>query len=296
MQRGPIRHARRISVNGKVNKLNAETTFYPPIMAVVREFHIVENYRPDRRVEAPFSEDDVDRFAQQGYLLLPQALDGTQVERLREATERVASEEGAKAGLGGFFLRHLMDKDEEFLRLLDHPKFLPLARLMLGPQVRALPVTARVAVPGEKDQQVEWHIHQRLVPRPLPPFFSQPVVLDTLIYLDDVDEETGPLQVVPGSHRITQEGIPSKVGDLPLQVTLMPKAGDAIMLHGNLWHRALPTTERGRRRRLIIYPFAPAWVELPSFGARPEGGLMAALSRDADLDLKEVLGECDRLY
>lgn len=265
-------------------------------MAIVREFHIVENYRPDRRVEAPFSEEDIERFAEHGYLLLPQALDPAQTERLREATERVAAAEGAKAGLGGFFLRHLMDKDREFLSLLDHPKLLPLARLMLGPQVRVLPVTARVAVPGEKDQQVEWHIHQRLVPRPLPPFFSQPVVLDTLIYLDDVDEETGPLQVVPGSHRNTQEEIPSKTTDLPGQITLMPKAGDAIMLHGNLWHRALPTTERGRRRRLIIYPFAPAWVELPSFGSRPAEGLMNALARDADLDLKEILGECDRLY
>ncbi|MGV3618875.1 MAG: phytanoyl-CoA dioxygenase family protein [Fimbriimonas sp.] len=265
-------------------------------MSVVRDFHIVEHYRPDRRVEAAVTEADLANFAEQGYLLMPGAIEAAQLSELRDATERVADQERQAGGFGGIFLRHLMDKDEAFLRLLDHPKFLPLARLMLGPMVRALPVTARIAIPGEPDQKVEWHIHQRLVPNPLPPFFSQPVVLDTLIYLDDVDEETGPLQVVPGSHRITQEGIPDKEGDLPGQITLMPKAGDAIMVHGNLWHRALPTTERGHRRRLIIYPFAPTWVNLPSFGAQPKEGLLKALLKDADLDMREVLGDCERLY
>ncbi len=265
-------------------------------MGIVREFHIVENYRPDRVVKAPFSEEQIARFADDGYLLLPQAFDEAARTTLADATERIAEREASKAGGGGIFLRHLMDKDPAFLALLDHPNLLPLARLMLGPMVRALPVTARIAVPGEPNQQVEWHIHQRLVPRPLPPFFSQPVVLDTLIYLDDVDEETGPLQVVPGSHRITQEAIPSRTGDLPGQITLMPKAGDAIMLHGNLWHRALPTTSKGRRRRLIIFPFGPTWVNLPSFGARPADGLLEELAKGADADLLEVLGECERLY
>jgi ectoine hydroxylase-related dioxygenase (phytanoyl-CoA dioxygenase family) len=265
-------------------------------MGIVRDFHIVENYRPERRVEAPFSEEDISKFAADGFLLLPGAFNKSECQALAEAIERIAEREGSKAGGGGIFLRHLMDKEEAFLPLLDHPKLLPLARLMLGPMVRALPVTARIAIPGEPGQLVEWHIHQRLVPRPLPPFFSQPVVLDTLIYLDDVDEETGPLQVVPGSHKITQEGIPSKSEDLPGQVTLMPKAGDAIMLHGNAWHRALPTTEKGHRRRLIIFPFGPAWASLPSFGKRPSGGLLDELAKTADPDLLEVLGDCERLY
>ncbi|HWD39744.1 MAG TPA: phytanoyl-CoA dioxygenase family protein [Fimbriimonas sp.] len=265
-------------------------------MPVTRDFHIVENYRPERPVEAPISEEDVARFADDGYIHLPAALTEDQCKRLREATDSVASKEGAKAGAGGFFLRHLMDKDEAFLELLNHPLFLPIARIMLGPMVRVLPVTARVAVPGEPNQSVEWHIHQRLVPRPLPPFFSQPVALDTLIYLDDVDEETGPLQVVPGSHRITQEEIPNKSADQPGQVTLMPKAGDAIMTHGNVWHRALPTTEKGRRRRLIIFPFGPAWVALPTYGVRPKDGLLDKLAASADPDMRELLGDCERIY
>lgn len=265
-------------------------------MGVTRNFVIIENRRPNRPVAAPISEATLDSFANDGFVLLEGAISAPAQKELIAAIERVADREGARAGSAGIFLRHLMDKDEAFLELLHHPLFLPIARLMLGPMVRVLPLTARIAIPGEPNQNVDWHIHQRLVPNPLPPFFSQPVVLDTLIYLDDVDEETGPLQVVPGSHRITQEGIPDHTADLPGQRTLMPKAGDAIMLHGNVWHRALPTTPKGRRRRLLILPFGPAWANLPSFGIRPAGGLLDQLMDNADPDLREVLGDCEGLY
>ncbi len=265
-------------------------------MAIVRDFQIVENYRPYRHVEAAVTEEDITRFTEDGYLHLPGALSVAQTAALTVAVERIAEAESSKAGGGGIFLRHLMDKDQAFLNLLEHPQFLPIARVMLGPMVRALPVTARIAVPGEENQAVEWHIHQRLVPNPMPPFFSQPVVIDTLIYLDDVDEETGPLQVLPGSHRMTQEALLDKSADQPGQVTLMPKAGDAIMTHGNVWHRALPTTPRGRRRRLIIFPFGPTWVNLPTFGARPINGLLEAMVDSTDPDMLELMGECERLY
>ncbi len=265
-------------------------------MAIVRDFHIVENYRPDRRIEAPITEAQLSRFAEDGFIVLEGAFDAAACQSLAEATERVAAAEQVVPGPGGVFLRHLMDKDEVFLNLIYHPLFLPIARLMLGPMVRALPVTARIAYPGEPSQAVDWHIHQRLVPVPTPPFFSLPVVLDTLIYLDDVDAETGPLQVVPGSHLRGEVPIPSRNDDLPGQLTLMPKAGDAIMMHGNVWHRALPTTAKGRRRRLIIFPFGQAWANLPSFGARPADGLLDQLMKTADPDLREVLGDCERLY
>lgn len=265
-------------------------------MSTKRDFTIVENHRPHRPVEAPCSESDLARFADDGFLVLPGAIEPSQCDGLVDATERICREEGHEAGGGGIFLRHLMDKDRAFLELLRQEPFLSIARLMLGPMVRVLPTTARIAVPGKEAQEVSWHIHQRLVPEPRPPFFSQPVVLDTLIYLDDVDEETGPLLVVPGSHRITQHGIPHHHADLPNQVKRMPRRGDAIMMHGNVWHRALLTTPRGRRRRLLIHPFGPAWVDLPTYGERPRDGLLDSLAVDADPELRELLGMTDQLY
>ena len=101
---------------------------------------------------------------------------------------------------------------------------------------------------------------------------------------------------MPGTHRITDRGLPTKTGDIDGMVTIMPKAGDAIFTHGNVWHRALPTTPLGHRRRLLILPYAPAWVDLPTFGARPVGGLLEKMAHGADAETRELLGDTEGIY
>ncbi len=34
----------------------------------------------------------------------------------------------------------------------------------------------------------------------------------------------------------------------------------------NLWHLARPTTSAGRRRRLPLYPYTPAWLQPAPYG------------------------------
>ncbi|MEK9984451.1 MAG: phytanoyl-CoA dioxygenase family protein [Opitutae bacterium] len=77
--------------------------------------------------------------------------------------------------------------------------------------------------------------------------------LNRLIYSHDLDEKTGGYTaVVPGSHKLGL--LPA--GD-PLTapsdrvVTLKPKRGDLLMLHGHTWHRVLPTNQM--RRHSINY-------------------------------------------
>jgi hypothetical protein len=142
-----------------------------------------------------------------------------------------------------------------------------------------------------------WHFHQRVIPGPMPPFFCRPHVLDCLIYLDDANEANGPLCVVPGTHHRIQEEMPQEThGDIPGQVTLELPAGSCVMIHGALWHRALPTRPEGTIRRLLILPYAASWLKLPSYGARPADGLMQALYKDADQETRELLGVPEGLY
>jgi hypothetical protein len=68
------------------------------------------------------------------------------------------------------------------------------------------------------------------------------------------------------------------------------------MIHGALWHRALPTRPEGTIRRLLILPYAASWLKLPSYGARPADGLMQALYKDADQETRELLGVPEGLY
>jgi ectoine hydroxylase-related dioxygenase (phytanoyl-CoA dioxygenase family) len=115
----------------------------------------------------------------------------------------------------------------------------------------------------------------------------------TLIYLDDIDEATGPLCVVPGTHLLTQGNdlLPNDYEDKDDQVVLYPSAGTCIPIHGALWHRAKPVLENGRIRRLLILQYSATWMkqnEMPVYESLK--GWPAERVRAADPDTRELLG------
>ena len=281
-----------------------------PIAALPRHsisYRILNNYRADpiREIDVYASPEEIAFFREQGYLVRERLFTPAQTERLRAALQEVADREIAEgqvsvstgAGFGGLFLRHLMDKHPDFLELFRFAPTLSVARAMLGPQVQVLPLTARISYPDQPNQQTEWHIHQRVHTNPPAPFFSFPHVLDTLIYLDDLNEANGLLSVVPGTHLHTHEDVPKNLcDDIAGQVDLRLPAGSVVLIHGNLWHRALPTTPQGTVRHLLILPYAASWLKLPSYSARPENGLMRPLYANADAETRELLGLPEGLY
>ncbi len=256
---------------------------------------------PLRRVEVAASPEELRAFTEDGFLVRERLFAGEQLDRLRAALDEVAAAERAKSGrgeglsasrrFGGLFLRHLMDKHPAFLDLLRFQPLLSVARAQLGPQVQVRGLSARITYPDQPNQETHWHFHQRLIPDPLPPFFSQPQTIDSLIYLDDVTDATGPLAVVPGSHRRTDEDLPAEeYGDLPGQILLRLPAGSCVMCHGALWHRALPNRPDGTVRRLLLLGYGPTWMKQSIYGERPEDGLTTALLDGADEETRELLG------
>jgi ectoine hydroxylase-related dioxygenase (phytanoyl-CoA dioxygenase family) len=156
-------------------------------------------------------------------------------------------------------------------------------------QVRGL--SARVTYPDQPAQETHWHFHQRLIPDPIPAFFSRPQTIDALIYLDDADDANGPLCVLPGSHqRVNEDLREEEYGELPGQVTLRLPAGSCVMCHGSLWHRALPNRPEGTVRRLLLLGYGPTWMKQSIYGEKPENGLTEGLLRDADEQTRELLG------
>jgi hypothetical protein len=256
-----------------------------------------------RTVDVHATPGEVAHLVEEGYLVREGLLAG-RLEALREGLEDVlARESGSRTAVSGpqrfsgIFLRHLMEKHPAFLDLFRFEPLLSIARAVLGPQVQVRPMTARVSSPDAVNQGTQWHFHQRVIPEPLPPFFSRPHVLDCLIYLDDVDAASGPVCVVPGSHRWIEEDLAGeRFDEIPGQVTLLPRAGDCVIVHGALWHRAMPTTPAGSLRRMLIQPYAAAWLSLPSYGVRPENGLMRPLFENPDPETKELLGIAEGLY
>jgi ectoine hydroxylase-related dioxygenase (phytanoyl-CoA dioxygenase family) len=253
---------------------------------------------PARPVEVLASPEEIEQLAQDGYLARPNTLSPERVTRLRAAIDEVAAAElGAAAKVstssrfGGLFLRHLADKHQAFLDLLTFQPVLSVVRGVLGPQVQLRGFSARISYPNEPNQETHWHFHQRVVPDPLPAFYSRPQSIEALLYLDDANDASGPLSVVPGSHNwIERDLAAEQYGDLPGQVTLRPTAGTCVFVHGSLWHRAHANTPQGHLRRLLIVGYGPTWMKPSIYGAKPQNGLTAKLLEDADAETKELLG------
>ena len=71
--------------------------------------------------------------------------------------------------------------------------------------------------------------------------------LNRLVYTMDIDERNGgALELVPGSHRFGELPSSSVEHDFAQRITLAPRKGTLIFLHGHTWHSVRPVGRGGR--------------------------------------------------
>jgi ectoine hydroxylase-related dioxygenase (phytanoyl-CoA dioxygenase family) len=255
----------------------------------------------ERDIEVYASEEELHHLVEEGYLVRERLFQGEALERLRNALDEVALREtgglhqvdGANnRQFGGVFLRYLADKHPAFLELVDFPPTVSVARAVLGPLVQIRTFGCRITVPGEPNQETHWHQHHQVASAPLPPWFVRPHGLDCLIYLDEIDDDNGPLCVRPGSHKeVVSSDLPADLyDDLPDQVVLRLPAGSVVMMHCMLWHRARPPKPERKNRRVLLLNYTPTWMKQAPYGVKPENGLTQPLLDSGDPELRELLG------
>ncbi len=255
---------------------------------------------PHRPVTVDASPQEVEHFVHDGFLVRERLFEA-HLERLRSALDEVVATEYGELGrrsavqssrqYGGLYVWHLMNKHPTFLELLSCQPIISVIRAVLGPQVQVRGTWGRIAYPGEPNQETHWHFHQRVIPEPLPPFFCRPHIVDALIYLDDVNDANGPLCVVPGSHQWIEEDLADDdYLDKPGQRLLHLAAGSCVLVHGSLWHRAMPTRRDGTIRRTLLVGFGPTWMKRWSQEEPMSSPLTEALLADADQETRELLG------
>lgn len=194
--------------------------------------------------------------------------------------------------VGGAYLRHLLEKNAAFEKLMHLETPLAIARLVLGPQVQFDELAGRISNLASDNPEITWHIHHRVLTTPQPPFFSYPHGINCLLYLDDVDMARGPLCVLPGSHLSDQAPSAKDSSDKRGQKVLTVTAGDAVLIHANLWHRSLPSLIRFGSRRLLILGYLPAWFkteEKSNYTPRPY--VRQRLKANDDIEVRELAGE-----
>ncbi|MBC7808631.1 MAG: phytanoyl-CoA dioxygenase family protein [Akkermansiaceae bacterium] len=250
---------------------------------------------PPREVAVHAAPQEVADLVEHGFIVREKLVAGRDLEALRDAADEIEAryletqKPGQGNGFGGLFVRNIIDEHPVIESLLlQNPVLVSVARAVLGPQVQVHASVLRVAYPELENQGVEWHFHQRVVPDPEPPFFLRPVVLDNLIYLDDLSEDSGPLVVLPGSHN-TDEDLPSgDFSDKAGQVVVKCPAGSVVTSHSSLWHRAFAPKPDGGKRRLLIFGYSPVWLKTIDVPTK----LRARTASDADAtqEQRELVG------
>src|ERR1051326_2812708 len=87
------------------------------------------------------------QYDAQGYVLIPQALGAEELRRVREAFDRAA---GQRA------LRDILNQDDVFVDMADHPVLLPIVRAMVGEDAQLRYAQGGIIRP-HSDSGSGWH-------------------------------------------------------------------------------------------------------------------------------------------
>lgn len=251
---------------------------------------IGQNYRYQRTVNVrctfpsetmKLTQDQLDTFDRDGFLILPSLFSRAEVDVLLEALEEPLTEDcpenfretesGAVRTAMGLHLRSPV-----YARLVRHPRFVEPAIQLAGERlyVQQVKVNAKVAFTGEV-----WQWHYDFATHHNEDGVPEPLALNLHVFLDDVTEFNGPLWFIPGSHR---HGAPP--ASLDTQTTSYPlwcvdretvarlidaggltsatgAAGTALIFGDCLVHASPPNMSPWHRRifSLILNPVANAY-------------------------------------
>ena len=144
-----------------------------------------------------------------------------------------------------------------------HPVILDFAEQVVGPfvQLDNLTLAAFPSMdPGEAAGKVSgWH-RDRWARMPNGAY-ERPLAFNAICYLQDLDDESGPLRVLPGSHvepiALAEEEIHKPHQD---ELLIYMKAGDVVLTHNGLLHSGTPNTS-GRKRYFFSVYYNISWLK-----------------------------------
>ena len=249
------------------------------------------------------SQQDIDFYNEQGYLLVENAISREQLDQLRRTTYALIDKSRSvtvsddkydlDAGHGPNNPRLTRIKsphkiDRVYWDVLQNSRMTEVLTSLLGPNTMLRSTKLNTKAPGG-GQAVEWHQDWAFYPH------SNDTMLAFGLLLEDVDAANGPLQLIPGSHKgpvlshHNADGVfcgavdPNDPDfDFSKAVTLTGKAGDMTVHHVRMLHGSASNVS-DRNRYICFYECraAHAWPLLGSgsYAKDAAGGLKAIWDR-----------------
>jgi ectoine hydroxylase-related dioxygenase (phytanoyl-CoA dioxygenase family) len=159
-------------------------------------------------------------------------------------------------------VNNAFDRDPAFLDYLDHERVIEVEEAVHGADCHVITMTAWLTGPGRPDGG----LHADYVPVPLPEdvMADERIQIPSMIttahyYLDDLYEELGPTQFIPGSHRSGRQ----VNGDTTWQgvgpQSILCSAGDVVIFRSEVWHKGTPNTSDQVRYLLQVH-YSNRWI------------------------------------
>lgn len=259
----------------------------------------------------PVGEEAARFYAEQGFLVLQDALTPEEVEELRRETLAICRGErgplpGSDPGLPGetdaeamrrFLCIHFPHKVSPLMeRALAHPAIVECLTAVISPNVKCMQSMLFIKASGKPGQA--WHQDEIYIPT------RDRSLAGAWIALDDATVENGCLWVLPGSHRqgvlYFQEWHGDARFDCAFEARRFPysndeavpvevKAGSIVFFNGYTLHRSLPNYAPSGYRRALVNHYMSAESLLPWFGNQLPEGQYVSVADHRDIVL--VAGE-----
>ncbi|KAG9775410.1 hypothetical protein KCU88_g5102, partial [Aureobasidium melanogenum] len=175
---------------------------------------------------------------------------------------------------------YLMQLDEIFMELIQHPTAIDMVQSVLGPEFLISNFTANIARPGSRSMGL--HSDMSLV---VPDPWKEVWALNVIWCLTDVYFENGATLYIPGSNKWEYESqIPRNAKQLlkPFEA----KAGSILVMDGRVWHTSGANISQEDRALLFGYYTAPFLRQQVNWSEK----LDAATKEKLSPQMKEWLG------
>jgi ectoine hydroxylase-related dioxygenase (phytanoyl-CoA dioxygenase family) len=173
-------------------------------------------------------------IAEQGYTIVPDAIDTSLVDALADDLLRLERLLGAVPAGNAFEGAHtvriynLLVHGELYEQIPVHERVLPIVEGVLDPGCLVSSLSSISIDPGETAQPI--HADDQLIPLGKP---HAPVVCNTMWALTDFTEANGATRIVPGSHLSPDNPV---FGEHYDSIAAEMPRGGVLIWHGSLWH------------------------------------------------------------
>jgi phytanoyl-CoA hydroxylase len=249
--------------------------------------------------------ESVDRYPEQGYVVVRNALAADEVaELLADAARLCRGEYGVLEGLAApdrgesdeetmrryLCIHHPHKLSDVMLRGLSQPRILKMLTAIIGPDIKAMQSMLFVKSEGKPGQA--WHQDEFFIPT------RDRSLTGAWIALDDATVENGCLWVLPGSHRpgviYPDREHDDKRFDCTVELYDFPyrdedavpvelERGSAVLFNGYVLHRSLPNSGKNGFRRALANHYMSAQSLLPWKNAAQDTHIAKADYRDVVL-------------